>query len=255
LSVQLIPKAIRKYGRPLKPYLRIASSAFFSQYGEDALLFLTMKPSRSGFYVDVGAYAPVDGSNTYKLYMQGWRGLTIEPNPKVQGPFRTVRGGDTHLTMGVSKTPDTLQYFEFEIPMLNTLSEERANLLRSEGYVFKNTRKIECAPLCDILDRHAAGKHMDLLSVDCEGFDLDVLQTIDFVRQRPTAVLVEDLEGFGNFREDAGHSEIERFMREHNYAPIAQAIYSTLYVARDWRALNQKTSAYTERMIQPGLLP
>jgi FkbM family methyltransferase len=214
-----------------------------------------MKPSRSGFYVDVGAYAPVDGSNTYKLYMQGWRGLTIEPNPKVTSAFRTVRGGDTHLTMGVSKTPDTLKYFEFEISMLNTLSEERANLLQSEGYVFKSTRKIECAPLSDILDRHAAGKHMDLLSVDCEGFDMDVLQTIDFVRQRPTALLVEDLEGFGNFREASGSSEIERYMREQNYAPVAQAIYSTLYVARDWRELNQRTNAFTERMIQPGLLP
>lgn len=250
-----IPKSIKRYGRPLKPYLRIASSAFFSQYGEDAMLFIAMKPSRKGFYVDIGAYAPVDGSNTFKLYMQGWRGLTIEPNPKVERAFCTVRGGDKHLTMGVSKTPATLKYYEFEISMLNTLSEERAKLLQSEGYVFTRTRDIACEPLADILEQHAPGKHIDLLSVDCEGFDLDVLQTIDFVKQRPTVVLVEDLEGFGNFRERSGDSEIERFMREQRYAPVAQSIYSTLYVARDWRELNQRTSAYTERMIQPGLLP
>ncbi len=247
--------SIKRFGRPLKPYLRIASSAFFSQYGEDALLFLTMKPSNHGFYVDVGAYHPIDGSNTYKLYLRGWRGLTIEPNPKVKASFRGVRGGDTHLTMGVSPEPGALTYYEFEISMLNTMVSERAESLRQEGYVFKKTQTIACEPLNDILANHGAGRHVDLLSVDCEGFDLSIIQSLDFGRYRPTAILIEDLEAYFMFRDNGGKSEIERCMRESGYAPIAQAVYSTLYVANDWRELNRKTGAYTERMIYPGLLP
>lgn len=246
---------IKRFGRPVKPYLRIMSSAFFSQYGEDALLFLTMKPSRRGFFVDVGAYDPIDGSNTYKLYLRGWRGLTIEPNPKVTSKFRTLRGGDTHLTMGVSPEPAALTYYEFEISMLNTMVGERAEALRKEGYVFKKTQTIACEPLNDILGNHGGGRHVDLLSVDCEGFDLSIIQSLDFQLYRPTAILIEDLEAYFLFRDGGGKSEIERCMRDAGYAPIAQAVYSTLYVANDWRALNQKTGAFAERLIYPGLLP
>jgi len=75
-------RAIKRFGRPLKPYLAAMGSHTYGQYGEDALVFSALKPSRRGFYVDVGAYDPLEGSNTYKLYQRGWRGLTIEPNPK-----------------------------------------------------------------------------------------------------------------------------------------------------------------------------
>lgn len=219
------------------------------------MLFLAMKPSRSGFYVDVGAYAPVDGSNTYKLYRNGWKGVTIEPNPRVRSAFRAVRGRDTHLTMGVSKTPAELKYFQFEIAMLNTMDEPRADALRAEGYIYKGMQTIACDRLEDILAKHAPGQHVDLLSVDCEGFDMDVIQTIDFKTVRPTAVIIEDLAGFGGFRDTGEVSEIKRYMLDRDYAPIAQTIYSTIYVARDWRALNARTGAFTERMIQPGMLP
>jgi len=49
-----------------------------------------MRPQGRGFYVDVGAYQPQSGSNTYKLYLKGWSGITIEPNPDVESSLKNA---------------------------------------------------------------------------------------------------------------------------------------------------------------------
>ncbi len=248
-------RAIKRLGRPLKPYLAAFASHSYGQYGEDALVFRALKPSRHGFYVDVGAYDPLEGSNTFKLYQHGWRGLTIEPNPKPVWKFRLLRGGDTHLTMGVAANPETLKYYEFDIAMLNTMDGERAMALAAEGHSIVRTRDIPCERLDAILAQHAPGKHIDLLNVDCEGADLAVLQTIDFVAHRPTVIVMEDLEAYYGMRNDVGPSAIMTFMASRGYGPIARLVYSTVYVALDWRELNKRSNAYREAAIHPGLLP
>ncbi len=50
----------------------------FSQFGEDAMLQSYLRDG-PGFYVDVGSGSPTEGSNTYALYLRGWRGILIDP--------------------------------------------------------------------------------------------------------------------------------------------------------------------------------
>lgn len=251
-------QAAKRIARPLKPYLTRWGALSFGQYGEDALVFGALKPGSNGFYVDVGAYDPFEGSNTYALYKRGWRGLTVEPNPKAVGRFRFWRPRDTHVPLGVAPAPTSLTYYEFDIPMLNTMDGERARSLDAEGHRIKRTREIRCDRLDTLLDEFAPGKHVDFLNVDCEGDDLGVIGTIDFQRHRPTVIVVEDLEGYFGMRGAAGprtDSPILSFMRERDYAPIAQLVYSTVLVALDWRTLNRRSGAYREAAIHPGLLP
>jgi len=245
----------RRLSRSLKPYLRAITSSTYGQYGEDELVFRALMPSKRGFFVDVGAFDPIDGSNTYKLYRRGWRGVTIEPNPAPVWKFKLLRGGDTHLTVGVGPKPATLKYYEFDIAMLNTMDGERAKGLEGDGHRIVRTRDISCRRLDELLAEQAPGKHIDLLNVDCEGVDLDVLRTIDFVEQRPTVIIMEDLDAYFGMRKGVATSEIMEFMQARGYAPIARLVYSTVYVALDWRALNRRSGAYREAAIHPGLLP
>lgn len=247
--------ALKRQARPLKPFLRLVRSQYAGQYAEDALIFLTLKPSHQGFYVDVGAFHPIDGSNTYQLYRHGWRGLTIEPNPDISPAFRRWRAKDIHLTMGVASEPANLVYHRFDIGMLNTMDAERASLLKEEGYRVAGIQKVACEPLHKILETHAPGRQIDLLSVDCEGFDLDVLHSLDFERYRPTAILIEDLDGYARRRDGDKASATEDMLRARDYRPILHAAYSSLYVASDWRELNARSKAYDVTRIQPNLLP
>ena len=62
-------------------YLFIPRS--YSQLGEDLVILnhlerLGKNIKSPGFYVDIGAFHPLDGSNTYKLYRNGSSGVVID---------------------------------------------------------------------------------------------------------------------------------------------------------------------------------
>ena len=97
--------------------------------------------------------------------------------------------------------------------------------------------------------------HVDVLNVDCEGHDLSALKSLDFKRHRPTVVIVEDLQAYFGMRGGGGDSEIKRFMRERQYEPVAQLLYSVVFVALDWKVLNKRSGAFREAAIHPNLLP
>lgn len=210
--------------------MRSARSVSFSQYGEDVLLSATLHPGPQGFYVDVGAYHPWKGSNTYKLYLRGWSGLTIEPNPQAAAAFRRFRPRDLHIVAGVAAEDGQLIYHQFADEKLNTFSEPQANIYRKGGSTPTGAVALPCRPLQAILDDLAPGRPIDLLAVDCEGFDLTALQSLDFSRVRPTAILVEDFEAFARLRGGGPMGPIETLLRGHGYEAVGQAVFSTLYL-------------------------
>jgi FkbM family methyltransferase len=219
----------REKREALAPLLRSVKSMSFSQYGEDLLLAVTLLPTRQGRYVDVGAYHPWRASNTYKLYLRGWSGLTIEPNPHVAPLFRKMRPRDTHVVSGVAARPAQLRYYLFDDSKLNTFSEAQANVYINSGFKIIGELQLPCRPLQDILDEHGVDR-LDLLSIDCEGHDRDALESLDFSRCRPTAILVEDYDAFEKLKKGEGRSSIEEMLRGRGYVATGQAMYSTLYV-------------------------
>ena len=241
--------------RDARHYPKLVGGRSFSQYAEDSVLFAALNPSNEGFYVDVGAHSPVYGSNTNRLYRNGWSGITIEPNPAATAIFGLKRPRDLHLNIGVSSVAGELTYYEFATTELNTFSAERADRLTRNGERGTGNRAVATRPLSSVLDEHAGGRQVDFISVDCEGFDLEVLKSADLAHWRPTSVLVEDLQGFYAFRRGEEPSEIQRFMRSCDYQPVAQALYSTLYVAKDWRRLFGLSRAFSFGRVQASLLP
>ena len=219
----------------IAPLVRSARSLSFAQYGEDVLLAVCLFPRSKGFYVDVGAYHPWRNSNTYKLYLRGWSGLTIEPNPAAERLFRRYRSRDRHVVAGIAEKTERLPYWRFRDGKLNTFSADVAATYANRGDDSLAQATVPCKPLQAIIDELAPSVNIDLLSVDCEGFDLVVLRTLDFSRTRPTAILVEDFEAFESRKAGGKASAIETLLRDADYAPISQAVYSTLYL--DTRAL------------------
>ena len=50
----------------------------YSMDGEDIEIFNYFKNKKNGFYVDVGAYHPIQRNNTMLLYLNGWEGINID---------------------------------------------------------------------------------------------------------------------------------------------------------------------------------
>lgn len=214
-----------------------------------------LHPGKRGTYVDVGANHPMHGSNTFRLYLRGWDGLAIDPNPQFAGDFRKLRPRDRYLMEGVSLRPATLTYHAFENDVLNTLDPQLAEGRAKDGEKLLRRTPVPCRPLAEIVDQHLAGRHIDVLNVDCEGLDVDVLQSLDLARRRPTAIIVEDYPRFVTFQRDLPAMRLEQFLREHDYLPLAQTAWSGIYVAGDWRDLFRLSDAFDEARVQNGYLP
>ena len=153
----------------LWPTLQVLRRAFFSECGEDAVFLVALRPKGPGFYVDAGAFHPTDSSTTFKLYLKGWRGITIEPNPDVAPLFKRLRPRDYHLAEGVSSKPNRLTWYQYPYPKLNTLSAARAAHMKNWIDCTLSTTTIACRPLQAVLDEVCPGQHVDFPSVDCEG--------------------------------------------------------------------------------------
>lgn len=166
---------------------------YFGQFGEDAVFMALWDwhTRKQGFYVDVGAYHPIDLSNTHVLYRHGWRGITIDPNPKMAPLFARHRPKETHLTCAVGESEGEASYFAFQQANYNTMDPAVAERLGAEKRFEKLTVPIR--PLAAILREHGPiDGQIDLLSVDCEGFDEVVLRSNDWKRFRPAWIMVED---------------------------------------------------------------
>jgi FkbM family methyltransferase len=237
--------------RGVLPVLQRIKSVSFAMYAED-LLISHMRPQGRGFYVDVGAFHPQMHSNTYKLYLKGWSGLTIEPNPGVAETFRRARPRDAHLTLGIAEQESEMTYYQFRDGAQNTFDAERAAELQAErvGEV-----AVKCMPLNEVFERHCRDRPVDLLSVDCEARDLEVVQSLDWRRHRPTMLIIEDFEQFeAGGSPKPSSSAIRSFMLAHDYAVVSQAVFSFFYVDRHAFKKTDRTSGFRLDRSQLGLL-
>jgi FkbM family methyltransferase len=191
----------------------------YSQHGEDILLDRFLSFASSGVYVDIGAADPIRFSNSYRFYKKGWRGVLIEPNPNRIDRLRAIRSRDTTLNLGVSTSNAELPFFIFDPPNVSTFSDRSRNINVSNGYKYVKTEMIATKSLSDIFDLDLFSElgKIDFLSVDTEGFDMDVLSSNNWTKYRPKFVLVESIEGDSR---DVGRFEISRFMASAGYDEV-----------------------------------
>ena len=159
---------------------------YHSQFGEMEFLLdrgMVKLPAK-GIYVDVGAHDGFTDNNTYWLdAMLNWDGICIEPHPHafsrlVQNRKRTIA---LNVAIGTGPSPA-----EFYMHPLETWSRLGGNDLPKTGTPIPVTvRRLD-----DILFQKNID-HIDLLSIDTEGTELDVLQTITLDRYRPQIIIIE----------------------------------------------------------------
>lgn len=168
----------------------------YSQEGEDMILRRLFENKKNGFYVDVGAHHPKRFSNTWYFYKKGWAGINIDAMPGSMRMFNIFRPRDINIEKPVSCEKKVLSYFVFNEPALNGFSKELS--VSRDGYrhyKIEKTIEIEALTLNDILNENLPeNKIIDFISIDVEGLEYDVIQSIDFKKYKPKVVLIEILD-------------------------------------------------------------
>lgn len=163
----------------------------YAQFGEDRVIDGFFGTRERGLYVDVGCNRPITYSNTWKLYLRGWHGIVIDANPALIAQYARLRPADTALAQVVSTATAPV---EFYIPRASHLTAGIG--VQVGGYwprTAENSDIIRHQPvrLAELLRRHGMEPHFDLLSIDTEGNELDVLESLDLGEFTPTLIAVE----------------------------------------------------------------
>ena len=211
----------------------------YSQCGEDIVLTQLSRaiglPER-GFYIDVGAYHPFDGSNTFILYQKGWRGINIDPNPRCKPLFDKYRPDDINLPCGISNTGGMLKYYMVDASSMNTFSKENLESFEMLNHVTE-TIEVETKPLSLIIKEHVPGDVLiDFLNIDAESYEMEVLNSIDWNHKQPKIIALEQNNVFN--MEEVFKSDAYVFLNHLNYTPVSKNIVtktvSTIfYVKKD----------------------
>ncbi len=198
--------------------------------GEDLILRELFEYAKSGFYVDVGAHHPFRFSNTYLFYKVGWRGLNIDAMPGSMKLFNRFRPRDINIECGVASNGGggSMIYYSFNEPALNGFS----TILKTKYdhhplYHLIDEISVPVRSLESILDEYLPQEtHIDFLSVDVEGLDLEVLKSNNWDKYRPKVVVVEC---WDSDLENIKHTDIYAFLTAHNYKLFAKTIYTLFF--------------------------
>jgi FkbM family methyltransferase len=205
------------------------SKTSYSQEGEDMIIDRFFDHKKKGVYVDVGAHHPFRFSNTSFFYRKGWTGINIDPLPEAARLFKKYRKRDINIQKGVSLKEEKLLYYAFNEPAYNTFSKIKADEYIQARLVSPQVRKIkiDTVPLAAILDAHLKeGTIIDFLTIDTEGLEMEVLQSNNWDKYRPTFVILEshiiEIEKYLT-------TDLHLFMKKQNYVLVGKSYYSYFY--------------------------
>jgi len=213
----------------------------YSQAGEDLIvgaLFRSFGGAKFS-YLDVGANHPDFISNTYLFYKQGHRGVCVEPNPVLYSMHRRKRPEDVCLNVGVSiddRKEADFYLFDGIADGLSTFSKCDADHWMNVGMdgigKFKLSKVVK-TPLMSINEIILESGTPDFLSIDVEGLDLSVLQTLDLKKFQIKCICVETLR-YGPNKEEFRDTELMQFMKRRGYIAYADTGINTIYVNERW---------------------
>lgn len=229
---------IRKFvNKLLLPHSKLA----YAQSGEDVILdYLFSKLGiKNPSYLDIGANHPISISNSYLFYLKGSKGVCIEANPILAEKIKSVRPKDTVLAKGVGiNDNEELDFYMFaeKFNGLSTFSKAEAehwSIAGDKVYGKISYEKIIKVPIINIntiINNHCR-KVPDFVSLDVEGFDLQILKSLDFKIYKPAVLCVETLLYDVNQKESK-NTELINFVTANGYKVYADTNINTIFLSQ-----------------------
>jgi FkbM family methyltransferase len=189
---------IEELYRPFLVYKRLcADIKIHSQFGQDLLACLYFNKKKDGFFVDIGANSGLIGSNTYALEKLGWEGVCIEPQPDIFVQLKKNRKCACY-NVALSSQAGDVNFFKVhglanELSGLNDdMSEERKNEAKRLGRT--EIIRVKTMTFDAIMQDFPNRKHIDFMSIDVEGHEVQILKSIDFVNYSFGLITIEKSE-------------------------------------------------------------
>jgi FkbM family methyltransferase len=221
-----------------KQNINLAYTRSYSQSGEDVIIKFIFDciGIKNPTYIDIGANHPYMLNNTILFYLAGSRGINIEPNPELFKLLNKNRGKDTNLNIGIAQEKGFLDFYLMSSSTMSTFSRAESEKLQKETSIKLNkVVKTDTDSLPNIINQYAHGIFPDFLSLDVEGFEEVILQSIDYEKNSPKVICIETLSYTENNTELKDQHMID-FLLEKGYRLFADTYINSILVKDDiWK--------------------
>jgi FkbM family methyltransferase len=184
-----------------------------TQLNEQQIIDSFFGDSFIGTFVDCGAFDGITNSNTFQLEERGWYGACIEPSPyafnllslrrKNSWLFNVALVGDESQTETSFTVFDNAPQLNGIAPSIEKINHESA----SRGLVINSSSiTVTATTLTRVMEMSGLG-HIDFVSIDTEGNELEVLKGFDIELHKPRLLCIE----LNDFRNDAITDYLKRF--------------------------------------------
>ena len=154
----------------------------FSQSGEDIIIKEILKrfDIKKPTYIDIGAYHPFFGNNTYLFYSRGSNGVIAEPNNHL---CEIIRKKERRIYVFAKDREEKIPWVFFS--RLSKTLEEKYFLgkkaLEWEKTSGQKVEKIaiEIFSLNTVISNYFSNSAPDLVSIDAEGYDKEIMSGFD----------------------------------------------------------------------------
>lgn len=196
----------------------------WSQSGQPAVIDRMLSKKRGGFFVEIGGLDGEQFSNSLFFEInRAYDGLLVEANPYT---FKQMLKTDRKCWMSHACISKDVPEMKFKIAggltsSVHTMSKSHDVRLARDIPIYKDYKTWEgsgalvttpCTTLSALMDR-IGRSHIDFFSLDVEGAELHVLQSIDFSRLSFDLVMIETQENY---------DEIAAFMQSNGFELVQQ---------------------------------
>ncbi|MEG6548832.1 FkbM family methyltransferase [Desulfocurvibacter africanus] len=207
------------------------SERFFSQRGQDWYLSTYIFPKTTkGFFLDIGANHPFNLSNTYYFENNGWSGMAFEPQPHIHTLWKDARKTPCY-PLALGDQDDTISFnsiisdnWVHAMAYIDTGSDNRGEQLQGMGekYIIEQI-KVKQVRLDEFLRKNKISE-IDFISMDVEGYEMNVLRGIDFSSVQIKCFVIE------NDATCIGDNTIRNFLKDKGYMHIARLSGDDVFV-------------------------
>ncbi len=203
---------------------------WYGQKDTDKLISDYFQSSHVGVCVEVGVSDGIKGSNTLHFERErGWRTLCIDPIPEHVEAARKIREYVWQGACGAH--PSKEEFYIFDIGERNILSslsglKPDPKLLVSHGHLINKcyTINVSVDPLTSILMYANMPKHIDFISIDTEGTELDVLYGLGLEEELDFTVSLLVVENNHN------EPEIEQYLNTCGWSKVERYFVNDFYM-------------------------
>ena len=213
---------------PLLNYLDSSKA----QLSQDLFVLSQVGLKTEGFFIEFGATNGMTLSNTYLLESRfQWNGILAEPAKYWHGALRNNRKCKIETDCVWRKSNEVLTFNEASsMKELSTIESHSAGDFHAESRKKGRRYTVKTISLSDLLDKYAAPRIVDYLSIDTEGSEYEILNGFNFEKYQFRVITCE-----------------------HNFAPQRDSIFALLS-RHGYQRKFERCSEFDDWYVQPSLI-